>query len=98
MAGSGKSLAELRSGMRIYPQIMINVRMRKRFDLKKSNKVRSALTAVEAELADKGRVVLRPSGTEPVVRVMVEGSDPAQVARLSQQLADAVQRAADEAA
>jgi phosphoglucosamine mutase len=98
IVGSGKTLAELRSGMRIYPQTMINVRTRKRFDLKKSNKVRSALTAVEAELADKGRVVLRPSGTESVVRVMVEGSDPDQVARLSRQLADAVQRAADEAA
>jgi len=89
MVQSGKSLAELKSGMHVYPQTMINVRMRKRFDIKSSEKIKQA---------SNGRVVLRPSGTEPVVRVMVEGSDPEQVARLSQRLADAVQRAAEEAA
>ncbi|MBS1236569.1 MAG: phosphoglucosamine mutase, partial [Proteobacteria bacterium] len=95
---SGKSLAELKAGMHVFPQTMINVRMSKRFDLKASVPVQKALGEVEKELAANGRVVLRASGTEPVVRVMIEGRDPALVARLGQQLADTVKRAADEAA
>jgi phosphoglucosamine mutase len=95
---TGKSLAELKAGMQIFPQTMINVRMSKRFDLKASAPVQQALGEVEKELAANGRVVLRASGTEPVVRVMIEGRDPAMVARLGQQLADTVKRAAEEAA
>ena len=95
---TGKSLAELKAGMQIFPQTMINVRMSRRFDLKASAPVQKALGEVEKELAANGRVVLRASGTEPVVRVMIEGRDPALVARLGQQLADTVKRAADEAA
>jgi phosphoglucosamine mutase len=95
---TGKSLAELKSGMQVFPQTMINVRMSRRFDLKASAPVQSALQQVESELAANGRVVLRASGTEPVVRVMLEGRDPAQIQRLGQQLADTVKRAADEAA
>jgi len=98
MRESGKTLAELRSGLDIYPQVMINVRMTRRFDLKESLRVQQAIKAVEDELADTGRVVLRASGTEPVVRVMVEGRDVAQVERLSRSLADTVKRAAEEAA
>ena len=95
---TGKSLAELKNGMQVFPQTMINVRMSKRFDLKTSASVQKALTEVEQELATNGRVVLRASGTEPVVRVMLEGRDPALIQRLGQQLADTVKRAADEAA
>jgi len=95
---TGKSLAELKAGMQIFPQIMINVRMQRRFDLKNSAPVQKALGEVEQELAANGRVVLRASGTEPVVRVMIEGRDPILVARLGQQLADTVKRAAEEAA
>jgi phosphoglucosamine mutase len=95
---SGKSLAELKAGMQIFPQTMINVRMSKRFDLKTSVLVQNALVEVENELAANGRVVLRASGTEPVVRVMIEGRDSVLVARLGQQLADTVKRAAEEAA
>lgn len=95
---SGRSLAELKAGMQVYPQTMINVRMSRRFDLTASAPVQAALRAVEQELAANGRVVLRASGTEPVVRVMIEGNDPTQVQRLSQQLADVVKRAAEEAA
>lgn len=95
---SGKSLAELKAGMQIFPQTMINVRMSRRFDLKNSAPVQKALGEIEQELAANGRVVLRASGTEPVVRVMIEGRDPILVARLGQQLADTVKRAAEEAA
>jgi phosphoglucosamine mutase len=98
MRQSGKSLAELTAGMQVFPQTMINVRMSKRFDLKASAPVQKALSEVEKELAANGRVVLRPSGTEPVVRVMIEGRDPVLVQRLGQQLADTVKRAAEEAA
>ena len=98
MRESGKTLSELRSGLNIYPQVMINVRMSRRFDVKESTRVQQAIKAVEGELADTGRVVLRASGTEPVVRVMVEGRDVAQVERLSRSLADTVKRAAEEAA
>ncbi len=97
MVQTGKTLAELKSGMTVFPQTMISVRMPRRFDIQGSAEVRKALSAVESELAATGRVVLRASGTEPVVRVMIEGRDPAQVERLVRSLADTVQRAAGEA-
>ena len=96
--GTGKTLAQLRSGLEIYPQTMINVSISRRFDVKESHPVQQALKEIENELAGKGRVVLRASGTEPVVRVMIEGRDATQVERLSQQLADVVKLAAEEAA
>lgn len=91
---SGRSLAELRSGMAIYPQKTINVPIgRDRFDLTGSHAVTEAVRAVEAELQDEGRVVLRASGTEPVVRVTVEGREAAEVGRLCEHLAQAVRLA-----
>ncbi|HYA38024.1 MAG TPA: phosphoglucosamine mutase [Candidatus Methylomirabilis sp.] len=98
MRGCGKSLAELRDALEIYPQTMINVRMSRRFDVKASARVQQAIRDAERELAGQGRVVLRASGTEPVIRVMVEGRDANQVERLSQRLADTVRLAAEEAA
>jgi phosphoglucosamine mutase len=92
---SGKSLSELKAGMRRYPQVMVNVRTRQRFDVDDSQQVRQAVEQVENELSDRGRVLLRASGTEPVIRVMVEGEDAGEVARLSQQLADTVKVAAE---
>jgi phosphoglucosamine mutase len=92
MVRSGKSLAELRSGMQKYPQIMINVPVsagaRAQFD--DSENINRALRDVENELNGKGRVILRPSGTEPLIRVTLEGSDSSQVERLANQLADTV--------
>jgi phosphoglucosamine mutase len=92
------SLADLKTGMRRYPQVMVNVRMSARFDVGNSQQVRSAVQAVETELAQRGRVLLRASGTEPVIRVMVEGEDATQVAQLSRQLAETVRAAAENAA
>ncbi len=94
MRASGRSLAELKAGMRIYPQTMINVRISGRFDVHRSAYIKRVLQEAESELAGNGRVILRASGTEPVVRVMVEGEDRNQVERLSRYLADAVKQAA----
>ena len=79
MQSSGKSLFELKSGMAKYPQTMINVRIGNREHLANNPAINSALRDAEAALGSKGRVLLRPSGTEPVVRVMVEGVDGALV-------------------
>ncbi len=95
---SGKTLGQLKAGMQVYPQTLINVRMQRRFDIKSSAAVARAVADAERELGAHGRVVLRPSGTEPVVRVMVEGRDPAQVESLTRRLADCVRSAAEEAA
>jgi len=92
---TGQSLTELKSGMQQYPQVMINVKTKSRFDIDASSSVRDAVLTVERELASKGRVLLRASGTEPVIRVMVEGEDAIQVSRLSQDLAESVRQAAE---
>ncbi len=85
------SLATLRSGMKKYPQTMINVRVAEKPNLDGNPDVAAAVAATEAQLGDSGRVLLRPSGTEPVVRVMVEGVDGAQVASLCTALANDVE-------
>ena len=89
---SGKSLRELRQGMEKFPQTMINVPVsvdaRQRFG--ESEIINSAVRDVEAELNGKGRVILRPSGTEPLIRVTLEGADSSQIERLANQLADTV--------
>ena len=72
MSGTGASLAELASVVRRLPQILINVPVRDRIAVSESDEVADAVNAVEAELGDTGRVLLRPSGTEQLVRVMVE--------------------------
>ncbi|MBI3897856.1 MAG: phosphoglucosamine mutase [Gammaproteobacteria bacterium] len=97
MVRSGRSLTELKDGLEMYPQCMINVRLSRRVDVQSSTRVQGAVRDVERELNGQGRVVLRPSGTEPVVRVMVEGRDAALVERLSRQLADVVRAAVEEA-
>jgi len=87
------SLSELKQGMRKMPQVMINVAMPGRPDLSGVESIQRLVAATEDELGDTGRVLLRPSGTEPVVRVMVEGEDEARVARLCEGLAAGVEKA-----
>lgn len=87
---TGRSLRELREGMQKYPQRLINVRLEKRVDLAAYPAIGEAVAEVEAMLGDQGRVLLRPSGTEPLVRVMVEGRDRSQVYPLAEQLAERV--------
>lgn len=88
---SGKSLVELRKPVSKFPQIMQNIRIQKPVDLGDSE-LAAAVAQVELELAGRGRVLLRASGTEPLVRVMVEGENAVQVADLCQRLADKVQK------
>ena len=84
------TLAEAVAEVETYPQVLINVRLARRTDPTTLPSVQRAVAAVEDALAGAGRVLLRPSGTEPVVRVMVEGMDPAQVQALAEQLAGVV--------
>jgi len=90
LAEADCSLAEATRPVERYPQVLINVRLERRADVMALPAVQQALHAVEHELGEQGRVLLRPSGTEPVVRVMVEGMHPEQVQRLAEQLADVV--------
>jgi phosphoglucosamine mutase len=94
MRRTGKPLSELASGMSRYPQKMFNVPTDKRLDPDSSPAIRDAVSQAEAELADNGRVVLRASGTEPVIRVMVEGENEHQVLTLAKRLASVVAEAA----
>ena len=92
MVHSGKSLDELKQGMQKFPQTMINVPVSEdgRNRLAASDRINQAVRDIEAELNGKGRVILRPSGTEPLIRVTLEGADQTQVDRLARQLADTV--------
>ncbi|MDH5434823.1 MAG: phosphoglucosamine mutase, partial [Gammaproteobacteria bacterium] len=90
MVYENKTLKELCQDIQKYPQHMINVRISKKSDPMQNDKIVSAIKAVEAELADTGRVLLRASGTEPVIRVMIEGEDQAQIEKLTKELADVV--------
>ena len=90
MVDSDKSLFDLKSGMEKYPQMMINVKIDKDVDLSKMTNVQDAVRTAESELGDKGRILLRPSGTEPLVRVMVEGEIETQVNAIAESLANEV--------
>jgi phosphoglucosamine mutase len=92
MVRSGKTLRELKQGMQKYPQTMINVPVASdaQARLSGSERINEAVRQVEAEMAGRGRVILRPSGTEPLIRVTLEGADHKQVEQLAEQLADTV--------
>ncbi|AOY89955.1 phosphoglucosamine mutase [Marinobacter salinus] len=84
---SGKSLMELRQGMSKLPQTMVNVRVAKRFDPLGREDIVAAVRKAEAQLGGSGRVLLRASGTEPLIRVMTEGQDAAEISRIAKELA-----------
>ena len=92
MYDSGKSLAELKTGMTKFPQTMINVKLPKRVDISDNTEVNLVVEDAEKQLDGRGRVLLRPSGTEPVIRVMVEGEDSELVNNLVNQIADVVKQ------
>ena len=94
MRQTGKGLAELATGMTRFPQSMINVRVAKPFDPNEVPEVSAAVRSVETRLRDDGRVVLRASGTEPLIRVMVEARDPVAAQTSAEEIAAAVKRVA----
>jgi phosphoglucosamine mutase len=78
----------------LLPQVLINVPMKRGFDLRRDPTVAPAVAHAEEQLAGRGRVLLRPSGTEPVVRVMVEGEEEVQVRGLAEELAGVIGKVA----
>jgi phosphoglucosamine mutase len=93
MRRTGRTLSELAAGMPQFPQVMVNVKVRAVGDPTRHDSVKEAISAAESELGSRGRVVLRASGTEPLIRVMVEGEDRQQVSSLANRLADTVRTA-----
>ncbi len=93
MKRTGRPLAELVAGMPKFPQVMVNVRVQERLDPSRSPAIQAAVRLVEEALGSTGRVVLRASGTEPVIRVMVEGQEEAIVQRHANELAEVVRTA-----
>jgi len=94
MKQTGRSLAELAAGMEKLPQVLLNVVVASRFDPSTVPAIAAAVRRIEKQLQGEGRVVLRASGTEPVIRVMVEGRDAAEVRGCADALAEAVRAAA----
>lgn len=85
------TLNELRSAMNKYPQRLINVKVNKMIDLEKNTDITTAVNDAEQRLGNEGRVLLRPSGTEPVIRVMVEGTDAALTNQLASDIANVIE-------
>ena len=86
---SGKTLAELLADVPLFPQVLLNVRLNPDQDWKANAVLADAMSAVQAELAGNGRILVRASGTEPLLRVMVEARDEQLASRCAQRLADA---------
>lgn len=91
---ANKPLAELMRGVTLYPQLLVNVKVPKGFDFRASARVKAVQAEAERDLDGSGRVLLRASGTEPLLRVMVEGESKRQVKRWAEYIADAVRVAA----
>ena len=92
MHDTGKSLTELKSGMQKYPQVLINIKTGGAIDIDNDIVLQKAVSTVENKLGNKGRVLLRASGTEPLIRVMVEGESESLVNNLAQELAEVVKK------
>jgi phosphoglucosamine mutase len=94
LLASGEPLDRLASELTLYPQVLVNVRVERGQDLRNDPRVQSAVKHAEAQLAGRGRVLLRPSGTEPVIRVMVEGEVADVVKGLADGIADTIRQQA----
>ncbi len=94
MRATGKPLAELTSDLVLYPQVLLNVQVPRGFDWRAHERIVRAQSEAERSLDGRGRVLLRPSGTEPVLRVMVEGEPRAAIESAARSIADAVRAAA----
>ncbi|MEQ1558271.1 MAG: phosphoglucosamine mutase [Methyloglobulus sp.] len=92
MQNSGKNLHELKKGMTKYPQVLLNVKTKSKLDIDLDEKLQKTVKDIEKKLGDSGRVLLRSSGTEPLIRVMVEGQNEDKVNEYANQLAEQVTR------
>jgi phosphoglucosamine mutase len=91
MLKAAKPLSEIKAGMSKYPQKLVNVKLSSKVDISSHPQIADLVRAAEQQLGNNGRVLLRPSGTEPLLRVMVEGRDEDEVNTLAQMLASEVQ-------
>ena len=94
VVASGRSLSQLTSGFTPLPQVLVNVRIKKGFDIEAHQAINDACERVEQALIGRGRLLLRPSGTEPVIRVMVEGDETVAIDSLANEVAEAIRQAA----
>lgn len=94
VVASGRSLQELTSGFAPLPQVLVNVRIKKGFDITAHQAISDACERVERKLVGRGRLLLRPSGTEPVIRVMVEGDETVAIDTLANEVAETIREAA----
>lgn len=91
MKRSGKSLSELAAQMKKYPQSLVNVRVSDKHGVEQNADVKAVMQEVESEMNGEGRILVRPSGTEPLVRVMVEAKTDEDAERFAKTIADVVE-------
>jgi phosphoglucosamine mutase len=92
MRDTGRSLAELASDLTTYPQVLVNVRVKERTDLRQVPEIARVMDRVESQLADHGRLLVRYSGTEPLLRIMLEGRDATEIRTWAGEIADEVKK------
>jgi phosphoglucosamine mutase len=92
MGATARSLADLASELTTYPQVLVNVRVDRKVDLKTVPEIAQVMSAVESRLAGKGRLLIRYSGTEPLLRIMIEGEDQREISAWADEIADAVRK------
>jgi phosphoglucosamine mutase len=92
MGRSGQRLSELTASFERYPQVLVNVAVSEKKPIEELPELQAVIKRIEAELGDRGRVLIRYSGTEPKARVMVEGVDDARVSAYARELAQTLQR------
>jgi phosphoglucosamine mutase len=92
MAMSGRTLADLASEMTAYPQVLMNLRVKEKVDLSTVPQVAAVMQSVESRLEGSGRLLVRYSGTEPLLRVMLEGQNQDEIKKWGQEIIDAVTR------
>jgi phosphoglucosamine mutase len=90
IARSGKSIEELTADLKVFPQVIVNIKVREKKPLEGIPAVAARIRAAEEELKDSGRVVIRYSGTEPLARVMIEAESDEAMKRLAESIADAI--------
>jgi phosphoglucosamine mutase len=92
MAESGRALADLAADLDVYPQVLVNVPVRRKTDLQSVPEIAAVIRDVELRLAGQGRLLVRYSGTEPLLRIMVEGRNQVEIQGYSDEIASAVKR------